>query len=73
MSRRAAARAAADDPGAEWIVCGGRLREVRAEAVRCPVARRTVAVTRCLACRRLVDLSDERDRGAPCATLPDLS
>jgi hypothetical protein len=56
-----------------WIVCLGRLREVRAGVVRCPVTRRSVAVARCFGCHRLVDASDERDRASACATGPELS
>lgn len=56
-----------------WVVCLGRLREVRAGAVRCPVARRGVAVTRCRDCHRLADAWDERDRAESCGTAPRLS
>jgi len=71
--RRVAWRTSRIADESAWVVCLGRLREVRAGAVRCPVARRGVAVTRCRDCHRLADAWDERDRVESCATAPGLS
>jgi hypothetical protein len=54
----------------EWLICRGRLREVRNDAVRCPATHHAVrALESCLECPELELISNERAL-AECAT-PD--
>lgn len=59
--------AAIGDPASPWVVCLGELRDVRHGTIRCPLRGALVSLDRCLDCHHLADVSDERDRAAPCA------
>jgi hypothetical protein len=62
----------ANGPTAEWIVCGGRQRDVGDGGVDCPLTGAATALEACLACRHLAWAAGERDRRDPCE-LPELS
>lgn len=66
MTLTLARPAVAGDPASPWVVCLGELRDVSQGMVLCPLGGR-VTLDRCLACHHLADISDERDRAAPCA------
>ena len=58
----------AESAASEWVVCHRGLHDAENGTVVCPVTAELVTVLeRCLACRHLSHLSNERTREASCA------
>jgi hypothetical protein len=70
MTRTAAPPSSEGAVASGWVVCLGQLRDVRHGRVLCPEIGSPVAITRCRACRRLCDVSDERQEAAACTAAP---
>lgn len=57
----------APEAPAQWVVCGGAIREATGGRVACPLQGAPVALGECFGCHCLVTHSGERDPRTDCA------
>lgn len=50
-----------------WVACLGRVHDVRAGRVGCPLLGRAVSLRECLDCHLLLTVADEREGWTACA------